>query len=113
MLADSVVLLHFLWIVFLIVGAWPGYYLHWVKYLHLGALTYSLMLQVFGWICPLTALEAWLRQRQSPEGNYHGGFIQHYVEKIVYLDVSPRYILAGTLAVVAITAWVYLRPIKK
>ncbi len=113
MLADSVVLLHFLWIVFLIVGAWPGYYLRWVKYLHLGALTFSLMLQGFGWICPLTYLEVWLRRQQTPASGYRGGFIQHYVERIVYLDVPPRGILLGTLLVVAITVWVYVRPRKK
>ncbi len=113
MLADSVVLLHFLWIVFLIFGALAGYYLRWVKYLHLGSLVFSLLLQGFGWICPLTILEVWLRQQQTPGGGYRGGFIQHYVEKIVYLDVPAWVILVGTLVVVAITVWVYLRPRKK
>lgn len=113
MLADSVVLLHFLWIAFLIFGALAGYYLRWVKVLHLGALIFSLMLQYFGWICPLTYLEVWLRQRQTPESGYSGSFIQHYVEKIVYPDMPPRVVLLGTLCVVAISAWVYFLPRKK
>lgn len=112
MLAEAVVLLHFLWIVFLIFGALAGHYLRWVKFLHLGALAYSLLLQGFGWVCPLTTLEVWLRRGQAPASGYGGGFIQHYVGKIVYLDVPPGYILLGTLCVAAFSAWVYLRPEK-
>lgn len=113
MLADGVVFLHLLWILFLIFGAFVGYRLRWVKFLHLGALGFALALQVFGWICPLTLLEVWLRHRQSPASGYGGGFIQHYVEKIVYPGLPPWLILLGSLCVVAVSTWVYWRPGKK
>ena len=113
MLAEAVVFLHLLWILFLIFGALAGRYLRWVKILHLGGLIYSLLLQGCGWICPLTTLEVWLRQRQAPASVYGGGFIQHYVEKIVYLDAPPGYILLGTLCVLAFSAWIYWRPGKQ
>jgi hypothetical protein len=113
MLADSVVVLHLLWIVFLIFGAIPGYFFRWVKYVHLGALAFSIVLQLFGWICPLTHLEVWLRRQRAPASTYSGGFIRHYVEKIVYVDISPPLILLGTLLVVAISLSVYFRAAKK
>jgi hypothetical protein len=113
MLADGVVLLHFLWILFLIFGALAGRSIRWVKVLHLGALIYSLALQGFGWTCPLTVLEVWLRAAQTTASDYRGGFIRHYVERIVYLDLPPRSILLGTLLVVTVSLWIYFRPEKK
>ena len=112
MLAEAVVFLHLLWILFLIFGALAGRYPRWVKILHLGGLIYSLLLQGCGWICPLTTLEVWLRQRQAPASGYGGGFMQYYAGKIVYLDVAPGHILLGTLCVLAFSGWLYLRPGK-
>ena len=110
MLADLVVVLHFLWILFLIFGAIPGHYLRWARNLHLAALGYSLALQVFGWRCPLTHLENWLRHAYRPETAYSGGFIRHYIERLVYTDLPPPLILAGSLLVTAVSLWVYFRP---
>ncbi len=86
-LADIVVLIHFLWIVFLIFGAIPGVRYRAVKIVHLTALAFAFVIQVFGWYCPLTHLEVWLRLRYEPGLSYAGSFIIHYVEKFVYLDV--------------------------
>lgn len=78
-------------------------------WLHLGALAFSLLLQVFSWVCPLTHLEVWLRERQAPGLAYPGSFIAHYAEALVYLEVSPGIIWAATLGVVFLSGLVYAR----
>ena len=47
--ADFAVLIHFLWIVFLIVGALIGRRYHAVKVIHISGLTFSIVMQIFGW----------------------------------------------------------------
>jgi hypothetical protein len=107
--ADAVVVLHLLWIVFLILGALPGSRWAWVKWTHLASLTFSIALQVFGWICPLTLLEVWLLRLGGAQP-YEDTFIRHYVEQIVYAEIPRTAVFAGTLVVVALSLWLYLRP---
>ncbi len=104
--ADLVVLIHLLWIAFLVFGAIPGARWAWVKWTHLAALAFSVLLQVFGWICPITHLEVWLRRAGGAQP-YEGSFIGHYLERIVYAPLPPYAVLLGTLAVIAVTLWVY------
>lgn len=109
-LADVVVFIHLGWIAFLIFGAIPGRRWRMVRWLHLGALAFSIALQSFSWICPLTDLEIWLRGLAGTGGAYRGSFIGHYAEQLVYAPL-PRYLIfAGTIAVVAISLWAYLSP---
>jgi len=110
--ADAVVILHLLWIVFLILGALPGRRWAWVKWMHLASLAFSIALQVFSWICPLTYLEVWLRTLGGAQP-YEGTFIRHYVEQIVYAEIPRAALLIGTLVVMVFSAWMYLAPKHK
>lgn len=105
--ADLVVLVHLLWIVFIIGGAVIGRRVRWVRWAHLAALAYSVLLQAFGWICPLTYLENWLRRRHDPSLAYAGDFIAQYAERLVYLQVPRPAVFLVTLAIVALSAWAY------
>ncbi len=105
--ADVVVVVHLLWIAFIIGGALIGRRLAWVMWVHIGALIFSVLLQVFGWICPFTYLEVWLRLQHDPALSYTGAFIAHYAERLVYLRTSREAVLIGTLLVVVLSAWAY------
>ncbi len=107
--ADAVVTLHLLWIVFLILGAIPGRRWAWVKWIHLASLGFSIALQTFSWICPLTHVEIWLRRIGGAQA-YEGTFIRHYIESLVYVTVPPGLLFTGTLMVVAASLWVYFGP---
>jgi len=113
-LADIVVLIHFLWIVFLIFGAFPGVRIRAVKIVHLTALAFAFVIQVFGWYCPFTHLEIWLRNRHDPGLSYTGSFIIYYIEKVVYLDVSVNLIFVLTIILVGVNLIIYgIRKVKK
>ncbi len=106
-LADITVILHFLWILFLLFGAFLGIRRRGIKIIHISGLVFALVLQVFSWYCPLTYLEVWLRARHDPASAYAGSFIIHYVEKLVYLDISRTLLFAVTLLICALNVWIY------
>lgn len=82
-LADLTVLLHALFILFVIFGGlcvrrWPR-----LLWLHIPAVLWGGLVEMGGLICPLTDLEVYWRQR-SGEGGYSGSFIEHYLEPLIY-----------------------------
>jgi hypothetical protein len=107
-LADIVVLIHFLWIVFLFLGAFWGIRNKAAKIFHLSGLAFAFIIQIFDWYCPLTHLEVWLRSKHSPSLTYAGSFFIHYVEKIVYIEISRLVVLILTLLLCGLNAWLYL-----
>ncbi len=106
-LADIVVLIHFLWIIFLIFGAVLGVRNRTIKIFHISGLVFAFVIQIFDWYCPLTHLEVWLRGKHNPALSYTGSFIIHYVENVVYLDVSKHLILILTILICAFNVWFY------
>jgi len=108
-LADIVVFLHFLWILFLFLGALWGIKNKVVKIFHLSGLAFAFIIQIFDWYCPLTHLEIWLRSKHSSSLTYAGSFIIHYVEKIVYIDISRLIVFVFTILLCGFNAWLYLR----
>ncbi len=81
--ADFVVLIHLAFILFASLGG-----LLVLKYprcalLHLPALSWAVLISLFGWVCPLTPLENWLRERGGMSG-YDSSFIEHYILPLIY-----------------------------
>ena len=107
--ADIVVLIHFLWILFLFFGAFWGIKNKGVKIFHLSGRAFAFTSQILDWYCPLTHLEVWLRSKHSPTLTYVGSFIIHYVEKIVYIEISRSVVLMFTILLCGLNAWLYLR----
>jgi hypothetical protein len=107
--ADFAVLIHFLWIIFLILGAFIGRRYRSVKVIHISGLFFSIVMQIFGWYCPLTYLELWLRQKHDPSLTYSGSFIVHYIEKLVYFELSPLIIFVLTLILAVLNGYVYFK----
>ncbi|NTW58220.1 MAG: DUF2784 domain-containing protein [Nitrospirae bacterium] len=105
--ADIVVFVHFLWILFLIAGAYWGRKYRPVMLIHGAGLAFAMISQLIGWYCPLTYLEAWLRARQGSAQPYPGSFIALYAEKLIYIDLSSTVIFLLTLALILVQAWFY------
>ncbi len=82
-LADAVLLLHLAFILFVLLGALLAWRWRWVAWVHLPAVAWAVLLEFFGWLCPLTPLEVRLRTAAG-EGGYAGGFIDHYLVPLIY-----------------------------
>ncbi len=107
--ADFVILVHFFWIIFLISGALWGVRNKLIRAVHLCGLSFAIVMQVFGWYCPLTHLEIWLRSQHNPGLNYSGSFIIHYLERIVYWEISQTAIFFFTILFSVFNSWFYFK----
>ncbi len=112
-LADSIVVIHFLWIVFLFLGVFWGIKNKAVRIFHISGFAFAFVIQIFGWYCPLTYLEVCLRSRHDSALTYAGSFIIHYVEELVYIELSRTLIFFFTLSIFGFNAWLYLKKGKK
>jgi Protein of Unknown function (DUF2784) len=106
-LADLVLVVHFAFVLFVVLGGllvlrWPR-----VVYLHVPAAIWGAAIEFAGWVCPLTPLEHWLR-RQAGEAAYSGGFVEHYILPLLYPSALTREIqlLLGGL-VIAVNLLIY------
>jgi hypothetical protein len=107
-LADLVVLIHLAFIVFVISGGLLAVKWSWIPWLHLPALFWGILLELRGWVCPLTPLENWLRQTSGGAG-YPEGFVEHYVLPVVYpADLTAKTQVFLALLACAINVVVYL-----
>jgi len=86
---------------------------HPLAWLHLPCVVWGMLIELFGWTCPLTPLEN--RLRASGGGNgYETGFIEHYLTPLIYpagLTPGIRYLLAAVVLVVNLA--VYSRLLKR
>jgi hypothetical protein len=106
-LADLVLILHFGFLAFVVAGG--SVVLRWPKaaWLHLPAVFWGALTEFSGWICPLTPLENTLRHRAGESG-YTGGFIAHYITRVLYPEGLTRgiQIVLGVL-VLALNGAIY------
>ena len=108
LLADLAVLIHFMWILFLVFGAiWGRKYLA-VRVIHLAGLGFAFVLHLFSLICPLTHVEVFFRGLGDPRAAYGSSFIIHYVDRLIYIALPPAFLLILTAALCAFNLVVYL-----
>ena len=83
LLADLAVIVHLIFIVFVLLGGLLILWRRWLAALHLPAVAWAVILELNRLICPLTPLENYLRRAAGEQG-YSGGFIQHYLIPLIY-----------------------------
>ena len=106
-LADITMLIHSLWIVFLVFGGLWGRKRLSVGAVHGAGLVFAVVMQVAGWYWPLTHLEIWLRRMQHLGAGYEGSFIIEYLERFVYPDVSLRLVFVLTIVLCVFNLLLY------
>jgi hypothetical protein len=82
-LAELVLVLHAAFIVFTLLGGLLALRWRLLPWLHLPCVLWVILIELNGWICPLTPLENRLREAGGERG-YSGGFIEHYLLPLVY-----------------------------
>jgi hypothetical protein len=120
-LADAVLVLHGLVVIFIVGGLaaiWVGAALGWnwvreplFRVVHLLAIGVVSTLSLLGIACPLTVLEDWLRH--GP--NETQGFIQRWVSRVLYYD-APAWVftlLYVAFALVVLTTWRRVPPRRR
>ena len=107
LLAALVLAIHLAWLGFVIFGAlWTRGRPLWTA-VHLLALLWGIVVEVSPWPCPLTLVE------QHFEANaglplYHGSFLAHCLDAIVYPDLPYWLVASAGVAVCAFNIGIYL-----
>ncbi len=101
LLADIVTIIHFAFVLFCIFGAFFCLWRPKVSWVHVPSVIWGGLVEIMGWICPITPLENWLRQRASGS-SYRGSFIDHYIVPLIYPPATSRnaHILMGIFVLV-------------
>jgi hypothetical protein len=81
--ADALVIAHLAFIMFVMLGGllllkWPR-----LIYLHLPAVAWGTLVELRGWLCPLTPLEQHYRTLAGETG-YSDSFVEHYLLPLIY-----------------------------
>jgi len=83
LLADFLVALHLAFVLFVVFGGGLVIWRPCLVFIHLPAAVWGVMIELSGWICPLTPLE--MRYRiLGGEAGYSGGFVDHYLLPVLY-----------------------------
>lgn len=113
LLADLVVLAHFAFAGFAVLGGLAVLWRPWVAWLHLPAVLWSAVVNLAGWVCPLTPLENVLR-RQAGLAGYEGGFVEHYIVPALYPAGMTRNVaLTAGVSVLVWNVLVYALVIRR
>lgn len=105
--ADLVVVVHLAFVAFVVFGGLLALRWRRVPWAHLPVALYGALIELVGWICPLTPLENRLR-RAAGEAGYAGGFVEHYLLPVLYpAALTPTAQVVLGLLVVAVNGTVY------
>jgi hypothetical protein len=107
-LAVCVLVLHGLFILWVIFGALVTRGRPLLRWFHIASLIWGILVELLWWTCPLTLLENWAEAMAGVEP-YHGGFLLHYLDKLVYPDVSSATFTVAGLGVCGFNLAIYLR----
>jgi hypothetical protein len=106
-LADAVLVVHGLFIVFVLLGGLSVLWRGAMAWLHLPAVAWGVWVSWSGSYCPLTPIEQSLRLAAGQAG-YEGGFIEHYLTAAIYPEgLTPDQQIVFAAIVVAINLLVY------
>ncbi len=87
LLAVAALTVHLVWILWVICGWLVTRNRPLLRWFHILTLIYSIVIEIGPWPCPLTIAEQWL-QHQAGIQPYHEPFLVHYLEALVYPNVS-------------------------
>src|SRR6266566_9689230 len=103
-LVVSVLVLHALFILWVVFGAFLAWSRPVLRWLHIASLVWGILTEVLYWPywpCPLTFAENALEQRAGIQP-YQGGFLLHYLDKLIYPDISSSVLTIAALIVCAL-----------
>jgi len=105
--ADTVLLVHFGFIAFALLGGLLVWRWKWLAVVHLPAAAWGMFVELSGRICPLTHLENALRVRAGQAG-YSESFVEHYLLGVIYPAGLSRDIqMSLAIVVLLVNAGIY------
>ncbi|GGO75287.1 DUF2784 domain-containing protein [Nonomuraea cavernae] len=105
LIADAAMVVHFAFLAYLALGGFIAWRWRRTIWTHLAVVGWGLISIVTGVDCPLTYVEDWARRQAGLEGLPPTGFIDHYLEGVVYPEA---YTNVARLAVAVVVLFSYV-----
>lgn len=105
-LASAVLAIHGLFILWVIFGALIARSRPLLRWLHIASLIWGILVELLPWTCPLTLLENSLETRAGV-APYSGGFLLHYLDRLIYPNVSVTVLTIAGVMVCAVNLVAY------
>ncbi|SRR6266568_141342 len=107
-LACVVLVLHSLYMGWVVFGAAFTRRRPLLAWLHIASLLWGIWIEVGPWPCPLTNAETWLEVRAGIQP-YQGSFLLHYLDKLVYPNIPPVWLTEAAVVVAIVNLGIYAR----
>jgi hypothetical protein len=113
LLADTVAVFHFLFVVFAVAGGllvlrWPK-----AAWVHVPAAAWGTLVELMGWVCPLTPLENRLRMLGG-SAEEQGDFVTRYLLPVLYPErLTPAVQKVLGALVLTVNVFAYALVIRK
>jgi len=111
-LASLVLVLHLLWIVWVILGAFWTRGRASLTTFHILSLVWGIAVELSPLQCPLTITEQILEQKAGAE-TYHGAFLAHLLDRLVYPNLPAAFLVGAGVFVCGINLGIYLYRYQK
>ncbi|HEV2386012.1 MAG TPA: DUF2784 domain-containing protein [Candidatus Acidoferrales bacterium] len=106
--AILVLAVHFGFVLWVIAGALLTGGRRWLAAAHIACVIYGVVIELAPWPCPLTLAENWL-ELEAGRTPYHGPFLLHYLDALVYPQVPPAVLVWAAVGVLAANGVIYWR----
>lgn len=109
-LADSILVIHFLFIIFVVFGGFFLFRSVHFAWLHIPVVIWGAFIEFSGRICPLTPLENYFRIKGNQSG-YTGGFIEHYLIPVIYPSMLTRniqFVLGALVLIINLVVYLFV-----
>lgn len=109
LLAELTLILHFLFILFVIFGGLFVFKWSRIAWLHVPCAIWGALLEFYRWVCPLTYLENYFQNKAGVSG-YSEGFVEHYLLPVIYpagLTENTRLTLGLLVVVINLVIYGY------
>ncbi len=112
-LATLTLIIHFLFIIFVIFGALLFFIKRWILYFHIPAFLYGVYMELTQSICPLTYIENYFLTKANL-ASYSTSFIQNYLYAIIYpINLTKEIQISLAIALLIINGIIYGFIIKR
>jgi hypothetical protein len=88
-LSNLVLIAHLAFVLFVVLGGFLVLKWRSLAWFHVPAFLWGALIELAGWVCPLTPLENWLREKGG-ELVYRTDFIEHYILPLLYPATLTR-----------------------
>ncbi|WP_084956528.1 DUF2784 domain-containing protein [Thermoactinospora rubra] len=104
LIGETAMVVHFVFLVYMAVGGFLAWRWPRTIWLHAAVAAWGLLSVLTGIECPLTVVEDWGRRGAGQAGLPPTGFIDHYIEGVIYPEEHTN-LVRWAVAALVFTSW--------